>query len=91
MRLDWRLSKATGWYAFEISAGPKWRYVVNREECVVRSGDQRYVMNEVRTTEAQAPRPTRAIRPTRRKPIAMGHQGRRAERIEPIVASTFCL
>ena len=39
IRLDLCLPDATGWYAFEIGARPKGRYVVRREECVVQSGE----------------------------------------------------
>ncbi len=39
IRLDLQLPNATGWYAFEVGAGPKGRYIVRREECVVESQD----------------------------------------------------
>ena len=39
IRLDFRLSDATGWYAFEIGVRPKGRCVVRREECVVQYAD----------------------------------------------------
>ena len=37
IRLGFRLADAAGWYAFELGARPKGRYVVRREECVVLS------------------------------------------------------
>lgn len=37
IRLEFRLADSAGWYAFEIGARPKGRYVVRREECVVLS------------------------------------------------------
>ena len=37
VRLDFRLTHATGWYAFEVGAQPKGRYIVRKEECVVSS------------------------------------------------------
>ena len=40
IRLDLRLSGATAWYAFEIGARPKGRYVIRREECIVQSGER---------------------------------------------------
>ena len=40
VRLDFQLSAATGWYAFEIGARPKGRYAVRKETCVV-SAEQR--------------------------------------------------
>ena len=39
IRLDLQLPNTTGWYAFEIGARPKGRYVVRREECVVQCRD----------------------------------------------------
>ena len=35
IRVGFRLPNAAGWYAFEIGARPKGRYVVRREECIV--------------------------------------------------------
>ena len=35
IRLDFQLPSATGWYAFEVGARPKGRYVVRKEECSV--------------------------------------------------------
>ena len=40
VRLDLRLPEATGWYAFEIGARPKGRYIVRKEECVVSSANR---------------------------------------------------
>ena len=40
VRLDLRLPEAVGWYAFEVGARPKGRYVVRKEECMVRSTDR---------------------------------------------------
>ena len=40
IRLDFRLPDSSGWYAFEIGAKPRGRYVVRKEECVVRSTDR---------------------------------------------------
>lgn len=42
VRLDFRLPgpAAAGWYAFEVGARPKGRYVVRKEECVVSSAEQ---------------------------------------------------
>ena len=40
VRLDLRLPEAVGWYAFEVGARPKGRYVVRKEECIVRSTDR---------------------------------------------------
>ena len=40
VRLEFKLSSATGWYAFEVGAGPKGRYVVRKEECVVRAAGE---------------------------------------------------
>ena len=39
VRIDLRLAGASGWYGFEIGSAGKGRYVVRREECVVRSDD----------------------------------------------------
>lgn len=39
VRLDLRLSDATGWYGFEIVPECRGRYVVMREECVVKSSN----------------------------------------------------
>ena len=39
VRLEFKLPSATGWYAFEVGAGPKGRYVVRKEECAVRPTD----------------------------------------------------
>ena len=39
VRLNFRLPEATGWYVFEVGARPKGRYVVRKEECVVKSAD----------------------------------------------------
>ncbi len=39
IRVRFRLPEATGWYAFEIGARPRGRYVVRREECVVQAAD----------------------------------------------------
>ena len=35
VRLEFKLPSATGWYAFEVGARPKGRYVVRKEECAV--------------------------------------------------------
>ena len=40
VRLDLRLPEAVGWYAFEVGARPKGRYVVRKEECMVSSTDR---------------------------------------------------
>ena len=40
VRLDFRLPKSSGWYAFEVGAKPKGRYIVRREECVTVSTDR---------------------------------------------------
>ena len=40
VRLDFQLSETTGWYAFEIGARPKGRYIVRKEECVVSSTER---------------------------------------------------
>ena len=40
VRLSLRLPEAVGWYAFEVGARPKGRYVVRKEECIVRSTDR---------------------------------------------------
>ena len=42
VRLDFQLPEtaAAGWYAFEVGARPKGRYVVRKEECVVRSSER---------------------------------------------------
>ena len=37
VRLNFRLPSANGWYAFEVGARPKGRYVVRKEECSVSS------------------------------------------------------
>ena len=37
IRLEFRMADSAGWYAFEIGARPKGRYVVRREECTVLS------------------------------------------------------
>ena len=45
IRLDFRLSDALGWYAFDIGSGGDGGYVVRREECHVRTngdGAQRF-------------------------------------------------
>ena len=39
IRVDLRFAGATGWYGFEICGAGRGRYVVRREQCVVRSGD----------------------------------------------------
>ena len=41
VRLDFQLPEppTAGWYAFEVGARPKGRYVVRKEECVVRSSE----------------------------------------------------
>ena len=41
VRLDFQLPEtaAAGWYAFEVGARPKGRYVVRKEECVVTSAE----------------------------------------------------
>ena len=39
VRIDVRLAGASGWYGFQIGSAGKGRYVVRREECVVRSDD----------------------------------------------------
>ena len=39
IRVDLRFAGATGWYGFEICGTGRGRYVVRREECVVRSQD----------------------------------------------------
>ena len=39
IRVDLRFAGATGWYGFEIRGTGRGRYVVRREECVVRSED----------------------------------------------------
>lgn len=39
VRLSFRLPEEVGWYAFEIGARPKGRYVVRREECIVQYPD----------------------------------------------------
>ena len=39
VRIDLRLSDATGWYGFEICGTGRGRYVVRREQCVVKSED----------------------------------------------------
>ena len=40
VRIDMRMADAAGWYGFEIGGTGKGRYVVRREECVVRSQDR---------------------------------------------------
>ena len=40
VRIDLQLSDATGWYGFEIAGECRGRYVVQREECVVKSSDR---------------------------------------------------
>ena len=35
VRIDFQLPKSTGWYAFEVGARPKGRYVVRKETCVI--------------------------------------------------------
>ena len=39
IRIDLQVTGAAGWYGFEIGGAGKGRYVVRREECVVRSDD----------------------------------------------------
>lgn len=39
VRIDLRFAGASGWYGFEIRSAGKGRYVVRREECVMRSDD----------------------------------------------------
>ena len=40
VRLDFRLPESWGWYAFEVGAKPKGRYIVRKEECVAVSTDR---------------------------------------------------
>jgi len=42
IRLDYRLPESRGWYAFEIGAKPKGRYIVRKEECVAVSTDREW-------------------------------------------------
>lgn len=37
VRFEFQLPSAAGWYAFEVGARPKGRYMVRKEECVVSS------------------------------------------------------
>ena len=39
VRLEFRLPGSVGWYAFEVGARPKGRYIVRNEECVASSTD----------------------------------------------------
>ena len=40
VRLDFQLSGTVGWYAFEVGARPKGRYIVRKEGCVVSSAER---------------------------------------------------
>ena len=61
VRLDLRLPEAVGWYAFEVGARPKGRYVVRKEECMVSSTDRErsgyFIVENGRITTASFPHP----------------------------------
>ena len=64
VRLSFRLPESSGWYAFEIGAKPKGRYIVRKEECVAFSpiGDRSgsFQVENGRTVSGPSPTPPAA-------------------------------
>lgn len=64
IRLDFQLRGAAGWYAFEVGARPKGRYLVRKEDCVVRATQPersgRFRVDDGRIVDCSFPHPPTA-------------------------------
>ena len=59
IRLDLRLPRAEGWYAFQVAAKPRGGYSVQQEECFVvgRAGHSSYKVEEGKVAASTVPNP----------------------------------